>query len=122
MVLIETLINVKSVTVDYVDFSRTIWNPLGNKFRYRALENVSFSINEGDVVALVGKNGGGKSTLLRVIAGLQRPSGGEIETQGSCNMQCSLRIKLPPGTPATLRVGIFRLSRSALKSIFESIL
>ncbi len=82
MVLSEYSIDVKSITVDYLDFSRTIWNPLGNKFLYRALEEISFTVAKGDIVALVGRNGGGKSTLLRVIAGLQRPSRGEITTNG----------------------------------------
>jgi len=82
VVLDGSLIEVENLTVDYIDFSRTIWNPLGEKFLYRAIEDVSLSIQEGDVVALIGKNGGGKSTLLRVIAGLQRPSKGKIVTKG----------------------------------------
>jgi ABC-type polysaccharide/polyol phosphate transport system ATPase subunit len=39
-------------------------------------------VNNGDVVALVGRNGSGKSTLLRGIAGLLRPSDGSITTRG----------------------------------------
>lgn len=41
-------------------------------------DNVSFVINKKDKIALVGKNGAGKSTMLKIIAGLQSPSGGTV--------------------------------------------
>lgn len=41
-------------------------------------ENVSFSINENDKIALMGKNGAGKSTLLKIVAGVNKPSSGNI--------------------------------------------
>jgi ATP-binding cassette subfamily F protein 3 len=40
--------------------------------------NVSFSINENDKIALMGKNGAGKSTLLKIVAGVNKPSSGNI--------------------------------------------
>jgi NitT/TauT family transport system ATP-binding protein len=42
------------------------------------LENVNFTINAGEIVALLGKSGSGKSTLLRIIAGLTPPTSGEV--------------------------------------------
>lgn len=42
------------------------------------LEDVNFSMKEGEIVALLGKSGSGKSTLLRIIAGLISPSKGEV--------------------------------------------
>lgn len=42
------------------------------------LENINFQLNEGEIVALLGKSGSGKSTLLRMIAGLTPPSQGQI--------------------------------------------
>jgi heme ABC exporter ATP-binding subunit CcmA len=44
----------------------------------RVLHEVSFSVVPGEVVAITGANGSGKSTLLKVVAGLLRPSKGEI--------------------------------------------
>lgn len=44
----------------------------------RVLENVSFSVGEGQKVAIVGQNGAGKSTLLKIIAGLETPDRGTV--------------------------------------------
>ena len=43
-----------------------------------ALRGVSFNINEGEFVTIMGTSGSGKSTLLNVISGLERPESGEI--------------------------------------------
>ena len=44
-------------------------------------EDVSFVINKKDRIALVGKNGAGKSTMLKILAGLQRPTAGTVAVQ-----------------------------------------
>jgi len=47
-----------------------------------AVKKISFSVEEGQVVTLIGTNGAGKTTTLRTISGLIRPAGGEILFQG----------------------------------------
>ena len=47
-----------------------------------ALDNVSVDIPTGSLTALLGPSGGGKSTLLRIIAGLEQPDEGSIEIAG----------------------------------------
>jgi branched-chain amino acid transport system ATP-binding protein len=47
-----------------------------------AVKKISFSVDEGQVVTLIGTNGAGKTTTLRTISGLIRPAGGEILFQG----------------------------------------
>ncbi len=49
----------------------------------QAVRDVSFEVNEGEVVSLIGANGAGKTTILRTISGLVRPSAGKIEFLGS---------------------------------------
>lgn len=48
-----------------------------------ALKNVSFKIHKGEVVGFIGSNGAGKSTLLKVIAGVMKPTKGEVLTYGN---------------------------------------
>jgi branched-chain amino acid transport system ATP-binding protein len=47
-----------------------------------ALRNISFEVDEGEIVTLLGANGAGKTTTLRTISGLLRPKGGTIEFDG----------------------------------------
>lgn len=48
-----------------------------------AVKNVSFEVNEGEVVTLIGANGAGKTSILRTISGLVRPSEGSISYLGN---------------------------------------
>jgi len=57
------------------------------KFKYKnskdlILNDVSFGMNEGELLAIVGESGSGKSTTLRVLAGLETPESGEISVGG----------------------------------------
>src|SRR5438105_15868422 len=47
-----------------------------------AVNNVSFSIKEGELMALLGPSGGGKTTVLRMIAGLEVPTAGDVFIRG----------------------------------------
>jgi sulfate transport system ATP-binding protein len=47
-----------------------------------AVQDVSFSVNEGELMALLGPSGGGKTTVLRMIAGLEVPSSGDVFIRG----------------------------------------
>ncbi len=62
------LLSVKDLAVDYGAI--------------RALHCISFEVNEGEIVTLVGANGAGKSTILRTVSGLVKPATGEISFDG----------------------------------------
>ena len=48
----------------------------------KALDRVSFSVNKGEFVAIIGPSGSGKSTLLHILGGVDRPSGGHVYMDG----------------------------------------
>ena len=64
----EPMLELKNVTVHY---GKAI-----------ALDDVSLSVDEAEIVTMIGSNGAGKSTTLRVIAGLVRPTNGEVWFEG----------------------------------------
>jgi zinc transport system ATP-binding protein len=84
-------------------------------FAYRggppALEGVSLAVEQGSFVGIAGPNGGGKTTLLRLALGLERPASGRVRvfgrppgTRGSPRIgYLSQRAQLVSGTPVTVR-------------------
>lgn len=69
-----TLIEVKNV---HKTFKK------GDRQELLVLENINFRMDEGEIVAILGKSGSGKSTLLRILAGLIQPSQGNVFYRGN---------------------------------------
>ena len=49
----------------------------------QAVRNVSFQINKGEIVTLIGANGAGKSTIVKTISGILKPKSGELVYEGT---------------------------------------
>jgi ABC-2 type transport system ATP-binding protein len=65
---------------------------------YRAVDDVSFRVERGQIVGLLGPNGAGKTTTLRVLMGLIRPTSGTVRVFGEL---------VEPGAPVLSRIGAF---------------
>ena len=52
-------------------------------YDFEALKNVSFRIFPGEMVGIIGRNGSGKSTILKIIAGVYAPTSGHVKVNGS---------------------------------------
>ena len=74
----------RNVTVRFVSDRRTV----------TALENVSFSVEQGGFLSLLGPSGCGKSTLLRVVADLVEPTSGDVSVLGMSPRDARLRRSL----------------------------
>ena len=65
----------------------------GYRAGMRVLDDVSLSVRPGEFVAIAGPNGGGKTTLLRIVLGLDRPSSGTVHVN-----PCGLNHRIVPSS------------------------
>ena len=90
-----------------------------------ALENVSFKLNDGDSVGLVGHNGAGKTTLLRTMAGIFTPISGTISKVGKTSTIIELGAGLDSelsGYENVFRMGLLLgMSRTHIQDLLPSI-
>lgn len=66
-----------------------VWGAIKGLFKRKykivqALKNVSFEIDEGDIVGYIGPNGAGKSTTIKIMSGILNPTSGECDIDGYC--------------------------------------
>lgn len=68
----------------------------GERVVIRALNDVTFTLNDGDRLGIVGHNGSGKSTLLRTIAGAYEPISGTMQVHGRVASMLSITLGMDP--------------------------
>ena len=86
----ENAITVKDVTKIYklydkpIDRLKEALNPFHKEYhkKFYALNNLSFEVKKGETVGIIGTNGSGKSTILKIITGVLTPTTGEVEGNG----------------------------------------
>lgn len=138
----NTLLSFNDVSVDFPIYnanSRSIKNrllqvatggQLGADFQGRiivkALQNISFTIKNGEKVGLIGHNGAGKSTLLRLLSGVYKPTSGNANIIGKTGSL--IDISLGIDTEATgreniyLRAGLLGLTRKQTNQYIDDII
>lgn len=83
-------IEVKDLTKIYRLYDRPIerlkesLSPMHKQYhkKFFALDNISFNVNKGETVGIIGTNGSGKSTILKIITGVLTPTSGTVNIQG----------------------------------------
>src|SRR5947208_17032052 len=58
-------------------------HPVQERAPFKALDDVDFRVEQGEVLGIIGQNGAGKSTLLKMLAGISSPTQGSIDVRGS---------------------------------------
>ncbi len=106
----RTILSVENVCIsyktgDFKDIGLKEWTMrhLTNSFhvqQFMAVENVSFTLNEAELLGIVGSNGAGKSTLLKAITGVMEPKAGTIKRNG----RISALLELASGFDGDLTV------------------
>jgi ABC-type polysaccharide/polyol phosphate transport system ATPase subunit len=90
-----------------------------------ALRDVSLEIPEGSMYALVGHNGSGKSTLLRIIAGIYRPTHGQVQVEGRISTLLELGAGFHPDLTGRenvyMNATILGMSRKQVDAAFDDI-
>jgi ABC-2 type transport system ATP-binding protein/lipopolysaccharide transport system ATP-binding protein len=89
----KTMIEVKDVSMHFRmpgdrlnSLKEYVIKMIKRKLKFKefvALDHVSFEVKKGEVVGLVGHNGAGKSTILKVISGILKPTNGEVKIYGN---------------------------------------
>ncbi|NMA51104.1 MAG: ABC transporter ATP-binding protein [Mollicutes bacterium] len=90
-----------------------------------ALKNVSFKVNRGEVVGFIGANGAGKSTLLKVVAGVMKPTEGNVDVYGNICPMIELGAGFDPQLTAReniyLNGAVMGYSKNLIDLKFEEI-
>ncbi len=91
----------------------------------RALSGVTFTLNEGDRIGLVGHNGAGKSTLLRALGGVYAPTKGTADIQGDIGSLIDISLGINPEATGLenvyIRAQLLGLTKQEVASKYEEI-
>lgn len=98
----NTAIEVRNLCIDYIPYKKksiqkSLFKHTAEKLEMiHAVKNVSFSLEKGEILGIVGKNGSGKSTMLRAIAGIFVPDSGTIDLKGNSISLLSIGVGFTP--------------------------
>ena len=109
---------------------KSIWASIkgkSNKFnkKFKAIDDISFEIEKGEIVGIIGHNGAGKSTLLKIISNITVPTSGICTVEGKIAPMIEVGAGLHPELTGKeniyLNAAIMGISRSEIKKKFDDI-
>ena len=132
----KTMIEVQNVTMRFhmnsdriLSLKEFVTTALRGKLKYdtfTALEQVSFQVKRGETLGLIGRNGAGKSTMLKIISGILKPTEGEVHCYGNVvpmlELGSGFDFDLTGRENIFLNGAILGYSREFLESKYEEIL
>ena len=132
----RTMLKVENVSISYkigdfkdIGLKEWVLRHLTHTYReelFLAVDQVSFELNEGDMLGVIGTNGAGKSTLLKAITGVMEPRSGRIERNGTIAALLELSSgfdgDLTVKENAYLRGAMLGYTREFMDEMYDSIL
>ena len=105
--------------IKFIEEGKTVWE------NYWALKDINFEVKKGETLGIIGENGSGKSTALKLIAGMLKPDRGEVTTKGRVSglLELGAGFELEmTGRENIYAIGaLYGLSKEQLDSKFEDI-
>lgn len=123
-------VSIRYITGDFKDIGlkEYVMRKLAGNYHineFWAVHHVSFELEQGDMLGIIGSNGAGKSTLLKAISGIMEPTGGSIERKGTIAALLELASgfdgDLTVRENTYLRGAMLGYTRSFMDSMYEEI-
>src|SRR5947207_7455992 len=99
--------------------------PVQERAPFKALDDVDFKVEEGEVLGIIGPNGAGKSTLLKLLARISVPSRGSVHVRGSVAPLIEVGAGLVPDLTGReniyLNASILGMRRAEIEKKFDEI-
>jgi ABC-type polysaccharide/polyol phosphate transport system ATPase subunit len=115
----------KFLTIKSALVNKTLFGDLAVGERFEALRGVSFDVKSGQTLGIIGENGSGKSTILKILAGISKPTAGQVITQGRISALIELGAGFHPEISGRENIFIngviLGLNRKQIQEKYEAI-
>lgn len=128
----ESVVIFKNVTKTYKLFKndkarfRALFSKKVNYKENKAVNNLSFEVKKGESLAFLGRNGAGKSTILKMITGVAFPTSGEVIVNGKVSALLELSAGFDPESTGReniyLKCGLMGMSDAEIKEVEDEII
>ncbi len=115
----------KFLTIKSALVNKTLFGDLQVGERFEALRGVSFDVRSGQTLGIIGENGSGKSTMLKILAGISKPTAGAVITHGRISALIELGAGFHPEISGRENIFIngviLGLTRKEIQAKYEEI-